>query len=405
MRTYPLGLVPGPSQVPRDLVLEAYGTPFGSADLELEFLELYKQTQALLRELLRATAQHEVVIQSGEGMLALWSALKSCVKPGDKVLAVANGVYGYGFADMARQIGAQVEVVGFEYDEATTDYERIREAALRFRPSLITAVHCETPSGILNPVGPIGKIAREVDALFYVDVVSSFCGADVRVAEWGIDLALVGSQKCLGLLPNLSIVCVSPRAWPIIQQVNYVGYDALLPWRMETIAPSSSSSSATEEEAKKAEENEGEFLFPYTCDWHSISALHDRCNNILHGDGLDAHLHRHETVAQYTRHRLRQLGLQLWLLEEEPEPEHEQEREHHFAPTVTAVKVPEGWTWRQLDKELRLHGVVFGGSYGPLAGNVFRVGHMGLQADMQLVREALDALELVLQDKKHGAAG
>jgi aspartate aminotransferase-like enzyme len=70
------------------------------------------------------------------------------------------------------------------------------------------------------------------------------------------------------------------------------------------------------------------------------------------------------------------------------------------SPTVTAIYVPDGWTWAELDGTLREHGVAMGGSYGALAGKVFRVGHMGSQADMELVKEGLAVLEEVLSRKK-----
>src|SRR5690606_24863679 len=120
-----------------------------------------------------------VPILLGEGMLALWGAMKSVIRPGDKVLAVATGLFGYGFGDMARDLGAEVEVVGFGYDEVA-DPNRVRDVAREFRPKLVTAVHCETPSGTLNPLKEIGEICREIDALYYVDFVASAGGAPVE---------------------------------------------------------------------------------------------------------------------------------------------------------------------------------------------------------------------------------
>jgi aspartate aminotransferase-like enzyme len=63
------------------------------------------------------------------------------------------------------------------------------------------------------------------------------------------------------------------------------------------------------------------------------------------------------------------------------------------SPTVTAAKLPEGWTWPELDRALRAEGMVVGGSYGPMAGQVFRIGHMGAQADQALVERGMDLLE------------
>jgi aspartate aminotransferase-like enzyme len=69
------------------------------------------------------------------------------------------------------------------------------------------------------------------------------------------------------------------------------------------------------------------------------------------------------------------------------------------SPTVTAAKIPTGWSWEDLDQELRARGLVVGGSYGPLAGKVFRIGHMGSQAKRDLVERGLDVLEEVLKSK------
>ncbi|NTU76122.1 MAG: alanine--glyoxylate aminotransferase family protein, partial [Anaerolineaceae bacterium] len=108
MITYPIPMVPGPVSVPAE-VLAAYQTNYGSADLEPEFLELYRQTSSNLQKLM--ATRNDVIIQSGEGMLALWGALKSCIKPGDRVLSIATGVFGYGIADIAYSLRADVKTI------------------------------------------------------------------------------------------------------------------------------------------------------------------------------------------------------------------------------------------------------------------------------------------------------
>ena len=212
MKRYEIPLMPGPVSIPED-VLAAYAVDYGSADTEEEFFALYETCEQGLQQILQTGNQ--VAILSGEGMIALWGALKSTLRPGDKMLAVATGVFGYGIADMARQIGAEVEVVGFGYD-GVLDAQRVREAALRARPALITAVHCETPSGTLNPISELGEIAHEVGALMYVDFVASAGGAPLLVDAWGIDLGLLGSQKVLSCMADLAMVSISERAWETI---------------------------------------------------------------------------------------------------------------------------------------------------------------------------------------------
>lgn len=358
MERYAIPLVPGPVVIAPE-VLAAYQANYGSSDLEDEFFDLYQRCEAGLKRLL--ATENDVAILSGEGMLALWGALKSVIRPGDKVLAVATGIFGYGFAEMARQIGAEVEVVGFGYDEVA-DPQRVREAALRFRPRLVTAVHCETPSGTLNPLREIGEICREVDALYYVDFVASAGGAPVDVDANQIDLGLLGSQKVLSLMPDLSMVSISARAWEAIQEVGYVGYDALAPWQQAIAAR----------------------YMPYTHNWHALAGL-EVALKMLFDEGVEASYARHSEVARLCREGMRKLGLRLWV-----------KREEFAAPTVTAVEVPDGWEWLAFDRALRAEGMAVGGNYGPLAGKVFRIGHMGMQADAELVTRGLDVLSGVL---------
>ena len=361
MQTYDTGLVPGPVSVPPEL-RAVYQINYGSADLEDEFLRLYQRCETHLGKIL--ATRNRVVIKTGEGMIALWSALKSVLRPGDKVLAVANGVFGYGIGDMAQQLGMEVEVVGFDYDEVP-DPQQVREVAKRFGPRLVTAVHCETPSGTLAPLQVIGEVCQEVEALFYVDFVSSGGGVAVLVDDWHIDLGLLGSQKVLSLPPDLAMVTVSERAWAAVEEVAYVGYDSLVPWK--TVV------------------KDGHF--PYTHNWHGMAGLLMATRLILN-EGLAVAFRRHADVAAYCRGRMQAMGIELYPVSEEI-----------CSPTVTAAKIPAGWSWEDLDSALRERGVVVGGSYGVLQGEVFRIGHMGSQAKRELVERGLDILEEILKSK------
>ena len=361
MKQYTIGLVPGPVSVPEEF-RRAYLENFGSADLEEEFFLLYEENESLLRKLLKT--KNAVTIQSGEAMSVLWGALKSILLPGDRLLAVSNGVFGRGFGEMGEMLGMEVRIVEAP-DGEFPDLASIRTVAAEIRPKMITAVHCETPSGILNPVAGVGEIARENGALFCVDYVASAGGADVRTDEWGIDIGLLGSQKALSLLPDLSIVAVSDRAWKAAERANYQGYDALLPWR----------------------DGPKNRYLPYTHNWHAMQALAHSLRRLFE-EGLDRSFARHEEVARYCRKRLAAMNVALY-----------PKSEALCSPTVTAALIPQGWTWNELNGALRSRGMAVGGSYGPLAGKVFRIGHMGSQADMKLVEEGMDVLESVLKSR------
>ena len=361
MQQYRIPLVPGPVVIP-DEILDAYNVNYGSADLEDDFFKLYSECEFGLQRLLGT--RNDVAMLAGEGMVALWGALKSVILPGDKVLAVASGVFGYGIADMARQIGAEVEIVEFGYDQAI-DAGVVRVRAEAFSPHMITAVHCETPSGVLNPMEGLGEIAQSVDALLYVDMVASGGGAPVLVDEWGVDLGLMGSQKALSLMPDLAMVTVSARAWERIRRANYAGYDALLPFRTAW----------------------NDRYMPYTQNWHAFAGLKVSLA-ALFAEGLDDVFRRHVDAMQVCHTRLEGMGIRLYPLDRAT-----------AAPTVTAAYLPDNWSWPRLDQALRAEGMAVGGNYGPLAGQVFRIGHMGAQASHELVHRGMDVLEYVLKSR------
>ncbi len=360
METYPIPMVPGPVRVP-DAVLAFYLNNYGSGDIEKEYLELYNRAEKNLQTLL--ATRNKVTIHTGEGMIALWGALKSCLLPGDRVLSLSTGMFGSGIGDMARSIGVEVRMLDFGAQNTFSDWEGIERAIREFKPKMITAVHCETPSGTLNPIARLGELKKQYGVpLLYVDAVASAGGTPVLTDAWGVDLLLGGSQKVISAPPAMSFIAVSDTAWDIVQKVNYSGYDALLPFLT----------------AQK------DFYFPYTPYWHGLAAFNHAVEMLLN-EGLEQVYQRHTQVADYCRSQLPKLGYKLF-----PSATAIQ------SPTVTAIHVPEGFTWPQFDRRLRQEGLVVGGNYGDLAGKVFRLGHMGTQADMLLLQQALDILAKAL---------
>ncbi len=357
MKTYPIPMVPGPVSVPEE-VRAVYRTEYGSADLESEFFELYAETEKNLRKIMGT--ENSVVIQTGEAMLVLWGALKSCLRPGDRVLAVGTGVFGRGIGEMAAAAGAEVRAVDWADNQTISDVAEIEKAVDEFKPKMITAVHCETPSGTLNPLAALGKLKEDRKVpLFYVDAVSSVGGTQTIADKRRIDLCLGGSQKCLSVPPGSCFMSVSDAAWEIVEQVGYAGYDALKPFRT----------------AQKDK------FFPYTPDWYGVAALNAGAERILK-EGLTNCFDRHQQVAAHCRKTLVEMGLTLFpAFDAVP------------SPTVTAVKVPPGITWPEFDAKLRERGLAVGGSMGPMEGKVFRIGHMGAQAVMELVEKALAVIE------------
>ena len=360
MERYRIGLIPGPVRVPEE-IKSAWSSDYGSPDIEDEFFTLYRENQSLTQKLIHT--KNDIVITSGEAMSVLWASLKCTLRPGSRLLAVSSGIFGEGFAEMARSLGAVAEICAFPYDEVP-DPERVHEHAGVFRPDVITAVHCETPSGTITPcLAEIGSIAREFGALFVVDFVSSAGGSELFADECGIDIGLLGSQKVLSLPPCLSVSSISQRAWEVMHDVNYSGYESYLGW----------------------ENVPREHFTPYTHDWNAMKALNISLSMIMR-EGQEAVIERHKNAAELCRDLGREMGLRLFPKSAE-----------YLSPTVTAFYVPDGFTWPEFDGALRERGLAVGGNYGKLAGRVFRVGHMGSQADCDLVRGGMSIIREIIR--------
>lgn len=349
-------MVPGPVSLHPN-VLNAMSKDYPSGQIDDAFLPLYAQTGDALRRLMQS--RHDVVLMTGEGMLALWGALKSTLRAGDRVLSVGTGVFGDGIGDMAASIGCEVCKISLPYDETIGNLDAIEEAIARFKPKMLTAVHCETPSGTLNPLAELGALRRAMDVpLFYVDAVASLGGAPVDVDGWGVDLLLGGSQKCLSAPPSMSIVGVSDVAWDCMEEVGYAGYDAIAPFR--TV--------------------QADGRCPYTPYWHGVAALY-AATQAIEEEGVEAVFARHAAVAKQCRDGLAELGISLWTAPDAVN-----------SPTVTAAMIPNGIDWPTWRDALLQRGLAVAGSFGPMAGRVFRLGHMGTQANAEQMRVALECI-------------
>lgn len=354
---------PGPVTI-HNKVAKAMYEDFAPPRFGMEYTELYIDLAQKVQSIIQT--KNEVIFPTGEAMLGLWGALKSCLKAGDTVLTVGTGVFGDGFADMAESIGCIVEKVSLPYNSTiNSDALEIIDAAIaRVNPVMITAVHCETPSGTLNPLADLGKLKKERNVpLFVVDAVASIGGAPIDTDLWNCDILLGGSQKCLSCPPFMTILAVSDTAWQYMQKVNYIGYESLLPFHNAHTNPAQ---------------------FPYTPCWMGIKGLSASVNLILE-EGIEKTYQRHYDVATQCRHGLAELGIPLWTAADAVN-----------SPTVTAAMIPARFNFAEWKQALAKHGLYVGGSFGPMQDKVFRFGHMGTQADKVRMQSALDVISCVM---------
>ena len=172
--------------------LAALGAPI-TYHYDPQFLEAYRETERKVARIFRTSG--DVMLLQGEAVLGLEAAARAVVQPGMHCLNVTSGVFGKGLGDKVRAAGGNVRELDVAWDDAVDPADV--EDALREDPDirLVSVVHCETPSGTLNPIAEIGALAKAHDALVLVDCVSSLGGAPVETDEWGLDLCVAGPQK------------------------------------------------------------------------------------------------------------------------------------------------------------------------------------------------------------------
>lgn len=268
-----------------------------------------------------------------------------------RVLCLVCGAFSGRFRTIAETTGRPVDVVEVEWGRPSLP-ERLAEALAEHpdRYDLVTAVHSETSTGVLNPVAALAEVVRGYDdVLFAVDGVTSVGGAPVRFDEWGLDYLVTGSQKALGLPPGLAMAAASERALERAREVPARSrYFDLL-------------------EFERRIRND---QTPNTPAVHLIYALRRQLERIAE-EGVEARFARHAEMARRTHAWVSEtagaLGAPLAVLAPEG----------YRSPTVTAVRLPDGISGRDVAGRLRERGWVIAPGYGKLKETTVRIGHMG----------------------------
>jgi len=345
MRPADFTLSAGPTTVPAE-VMAAMGRPI-IYHYDPSFIETFKRTCEKSAEVFGT--KEDVILMQGEAVVGLEAAGRACVRPGMKVLNLISGVFGKGMSDWLKMWGADVIDLAVPYNDAVTS-EAV-EKALKENPAveLVTVVHSETPSGTLNPVAEIGPLARAHGAVTLVDCVSSLAGMPFHPDEWQLDICVAGAQKCLSGPPGITPMTVSKEAWALIDKnpgAPRYSFVALLDWREIYLKGG---------------------RFPFTPSVSDVFGL-EACLDWVLEQGLERAIAQHTIAAQACREGAKAMGLKLW-----------PKSEAIMSTCTTAIAVPEGLTDIQVRNHVReRYGVQI--SAGQNAGNLIRIGHMGVTA-------------------------
>jgi alanine-glyoxylate transaminase/serine-glyoxylate transaminase/serine-pyruvate transaminase len=358
--------IPGPTNVPED-VRQAMNVPMQdmrAPDFGDLTLGLFDDLKRVLR-----TATGTVFMFPGSGTGAWEAAITNTLNPGDKVLMSRFGQFSTLWVEMAERLGLDVEVIDVAWGAGVPVNEYARRLG-NDRKGEIKAVfvtHNETATGVTSDVAAVRRVMDECfhDALLFVDGVSSIASIDFRMDEWGVDLAVTGSQKGLMLPAGLGILGVSEQA-------------------LEA-AKTATMRRAYFEFADMAAMNAAGY-FPYTPPTQLFHGLRRSLDRIF-AEGLDTVIARHNRLAEGVRRGVAAWGMDLVA-------EHPALR----SDTVSAVRVPEGVDAREVIRiGYERYNASFGTGLARLAGKVFRIGHLG-DLNEGMVLTALSLAELSLAE-------
>jgi pyridoxamine---pyruvate transaminase len=309
------------------------------------FRALYAETVALLRSAFGTPV--DPVVFPGEAVAGIEAAAAALIGPDDVVLNLVSGIYGKAFGQLARRFAREVIEV------ETADNASIAPAAVsealgrRGDVTIVAVVHCETPSGTMNDLDAISRLAAARGALLIVDAVSSFGGTRTDVGNWP-GIVIAAPQKALGGTPGLSLLHVSEDAW-----------------RHAAANPNAPRGSALSILDWRDAHRPGR-AFSFTPPVSEIYALRSVLQQYL-AEGPENVHRRHRRAARAVRAGARALGLSLWA-----------DHGALLADTVTAIEMPAGVDEAEVRAVARAEsGVMFAGGQGALRGRVLQIGHMG----------------------------
>jgi aspartate aminotransferase-like enzyme len=355
-------MIPGPVPVlPR--IREAMSKPmiFHRGD---EFGTMYGEIVALLRTVFQT--RNDPFVLSGSGTCAMEAAIGNLVDKDTKIVCIANGKFGERFADIAGRYTEQVKSLNTTWG-GSIDLETVKDALESNNPDVVTMVHNETSTGILNPAREVGKLVKKHDAIFVLDCVTTIGGDEAPVDDLGADVAIVGSQKCLGAPPGMSAISVSETAWTSIREKQTNG-----PFYMDL-------------EAYK--KSYGKNQTPYTPAVPLFFALREALE-VIKEEGMERRIKRHRKLSKAARAAATGLGLNLFP---------ELNEVSNYSNTVTAIKIPPALTDVQLKGGMKKRGIIVAGGQAELKGKIFRIASMGNITDKDMLK-TVQALEEVLQE-------
>lgn len=359
----PMLMIPGPMDVPDEVLRRVGHQVFPHYDAATRFPEFYNELTEKMKKVF-GLPTGDVFIPSGSGTLAVNMALASLCTPDDEVLILDNGGGDYAEKNLTC-LGVPYSVLKGQKGKAS-DPEQVRAAMREKRRPFIFMTHNESSTAVLNPIPPIGEIAREFDALLIADSVSGVGGVVVEMGENGADVVAGASQKCLELPPGLAPVAVGPRAWEYINSRK----NRRVPYYLDFKTWKNAADRMHDEHPQPVT---GNTVFLYALDWTVERILEE---------GIYNRQERFRAAGNRLREGMTELGFRM-----SADP-------GYASPVVTDFFVPKGFVGEEvrswyLEKHNTMVGYGFAYRDEKNRSLTFRIAHFGLAAEPERIENMI----------------
>jgi alanine-glyoxylate transaminase/serine-glyoxylate transaminase/serine-pyruvate transaminase len=358
---------PGPTNIPDSVLLAVAHVTVDFNDPA--FMPVYEKCIAGLKRILKT--EQEIFMYTGSGHAAWEASLVNLFSPGDTVAIIETGHFSQSWAQMVEDLSLKAEMISADWRRGV-DFAALRAALTAdtsHRIKAICVVHNETATGMELPLKDVRAAldATNHPALVLTDTISSLGSFDFRMDEWGVDVAVGGSQKGLMLPTGMSFTGVSAKAMAAHKTSrlpkSYLSWTNMLTRKHKS--------------------------FVGTVPTSFFYGLQESLR-LLEEEGLDQVFARHSRLAEAVRRCVRHWsgndGPQLFCMNPD-----------RYSDSVTAILMPEGHDAEAVRRTaLQSFNVSLGGGLGPLGGKVFRIGHLG-DLNEPMILGTLSVVEMALK--------
>ncbi|NWR22492.1 SPYA protein, partial [Emberiza fucata] len=383
-------LGPGPSNVPRRI--RAAGATQLLGHMHPEVLQVMDEIKAGIQYAFQTHNRLSLAL-SGSGHCAMEAALCNLLERGDTLLVAINGIWGQRAAEIARRLGANVCELLKPPGKYFTAQD-IEQGLVQHKPLVLFITHGESSTGVLQPLEGLGQLCHRHGCLLLVDAVASLGGAPIFMDQQEIDVLYSGSQKVLNAPPGSAPISFSERARApgsdtgptaacCARGCSTWGWSSS--WRRRWVQSKPTTTITTTREWGQREDTA---LSSWRCAWAAFDAREKSPCSVMLSPGTVMLSPLHDALSWHgagvTRGRGTGTSFSV--------------PQQARLPTITTVRVPEGYSWKDITAFLMdKHGVEIAGGLGPTEGKVLRIGLMGCNSTRDNVERVLGALRDALR--------